>query len=251
MVERIVDAHCHYGKFPHYNVEANLRDFKRVHKKYNCKFLVTISSDFKTFQNWKKKNNDLVKIIQKNPKIFAGLVLWMNSNYPERSIEFANAIPSKIIKMLKIIPSKPKYGGLPVTHRNNMKILKFSIEKQLPFFIHCSRGNPEHPVQIGNLAKKYPKARLIFGHMGGTIVDQNKRAVALAKKCDNLWFDTSGLVFNILKYTIRNVGYDRILFGSDLPVLIFSGQYYAIKESDISERAKRNILYDNIMKLIK
>jgi len=67
----------------------------------------------------------------------------------------------------------------------------------------------------------FPRLRWIFGHMGNSYLDQ---IPAIAKKYDNVWFETSGTLSHRQPYTysdevvvdlIRTVGVERVMWGSD------------------------------------
>jgi uncharacterized protein len=96
--------------------------------------------------------------------------------------------------------------------------------------------------QIENLIRKYPDNKIILAHWGGGIFFYallKKEARELLK---NVWFDTAASPFlydpAIYKTAGSIIGYDKILFGSDYP-LIKPGRYF--KEISSTGIAPENI----------
>ena len=106
-----------------------------------------------------------------------------------------------------------------------------------------------HPDHIKDVAKKmndYPNVKLIIAHIGSTEhIDAIKNA-----KHRNIYTDTSGIASsqnNIIEYAVKELGSDRILFGTDTYSAAF--QLGRILFAEISEEDKQNILYNNAKKL--
>ncbi len=74
------------------------------------------------------------------------------------------------------------------------------------------------------------------------------------KKHENLYLDLSGtglFRFGLLKHLIREVGADRILFGTDYPICNPRMYVQAVYGEDISEEDQEKILFRNAEALLK
>lgn len=111
--------------------------------------------------------------------------------------------------------------------------------------------------KLFNLALHAPKTRFIFAHLGGlnfrfwNII----RAARTAKGfyADNIWFDIAGTTVMLrdspindeFVWTIRGVGVDHVLLGSDFPQFTLPDTLEAFERLPLSADEKRKIRIDN------
>src|SRR5688572_9611336 len=124
---------------------------------------------------------------------------------------------------------------------------------------HILPGDSE---KLFNLALRAPKTKFIFAHIGG----MNFRfwnILALARTADglfadNIYFDISGPLHLAADspieaefvWTLRNVGIDHVLLGSDYPQLGLGKAVDALERLDLSEEEKDKIRSGNARKLL-
>jgi predicted TIM-barrel fold metal-dependent hydrolase len=104
------------------------------------------------------------------------------------------------------------------------------------------------PLDVVDLAKRHPKAALICGHSGGDW-QLGFRAIrsTATLHCGTGGFDpTSGC----LEMAVRELGADRILYGSDAGGRSFASQLAKVQGADIPDDAKKKILGDNFKRLL-
>jgi len=101
---------------------------------------------------------------------------------------------------------------------------------------------------------EHPQVRLIAAHWGGglpfyALMPEVKVAL------DHVWFDTAAgsLLYDgpIYRMVADLVGAQRILFGSDYPLLSPRGQIAAIEAADLSDAERAGILGDNAAALFR
>lgn len=122
------------------------------------------------------------------------------------------------------------------------RIFAFASEFGTVVLIHPERS----PDYILPFADKYPDVRFIMAHLGSVSYAD---AVGRAKHA-NVYADTSGIASSnnqILEYTVKRVGSERILYGSDTYAPSF--QRGRIEFAPISDIDKQNILRGNALKL--
>ncbi|KAK5084000.1 hypothetical protein LTR70_007302 [Exophiala xenobiotica] len=118
---------------------------------------------------------------------------------------------------------------------------------------------------------RFPKLQIIIGHMGEHIpfdlwrinhwFEDVKKPLGLKETCkktirdyfaQNVWITTSGHFSTpTLKYTIEEVGSDRLLFSIDYPFENFDDACTWFDGMEIDEGTKRKIGKDNARKLFK
>ena len=104
------------------------------------------------------------------------------------------------------------------------------------------------PMDLVALAKRHPTAKIICGHTGGDW-EQGIRAV---RAQPNISVDLGGgdPVAGITEMAVRELGPERVLYGSDAPGRSFASQLAKVHGAEIPDEAKRLILAANLKRLL-
>jgi predicted TIM-barrel fold metal-dependent hydrolase len=113
-----------------------------------------------------------------------------------------------------------------------------------------------------NLAARAPKTRFIFAHMGGAnfrfwnilVLARTADGFAL----DNANFDISGTVLLAADtpieaefiWTLRNIGIDHVMLGSDYPQISLARTVEALEKLDLTREEKMAILSGNARRIL-
>ena len=99
------------------------------------------------------------------------------------------------------------------------------------------------------LARRHPNAKLICGHSGGDW----ERGFAAVRGSTTLVAETGGFdpSAGCVEMGVRDLGADRILYGSDIGGRSFGGQLAKVQGADIPADAKRKILGENLRALLR
>ncbi|HXH51784.1 MAG TPA: amidohydrolase family protein [Terriglobia bacterium] len=103
------------------------------------------------------------------------------------------------------------------------------------------------------IIQKYTDTTIVFPHFGGSPNDIFKRLDLVAKN-HNCYMDTSGAGHErvgMLEYSMKSIGADRVLFGSDFTINDPSGVIARIENSFLTEEQKRKVLSQNLDALLK
>lgn len=114
------------------------------------------------------------------------------------------------------------YDFLPHSHLKVIDRLGGVIMLHLPRKGRIA--DPDNIRELLEISDKYPSIRLIVAHIGRAFCLPTAEK-GLSRLVDtNIYFDTAAnLNADVFEYAIRTVGLDRILFGSDLPILVMRG----------------------------
>ena len=120
---------------------------------------------------------------------------------------------------------------------------------------------PGDSEKLFNLVVRVPKTTFILAHIGG-LNFRFWNILALARTADglgfeNLYFDISATVLVVTDspveeeflWTLRNVGLDHVLLGSDYPQIGLDATVKAFERLDLSEEEKAKIRSGNAMRL--
>jgi predicted TIM-barrel fold metal-dependent hydrolase len=104
------------------------------------------------------------------------------------------------------------------------------------------------PLDLAELAGRHPDVQLILGHTGGNW-ELGIRAVRQHK---NVFIDTAGSdpTAGLVEMAVRELGAERILYGSDCGGRSFASQIAKVTSADIPDAAKKQILAGNLRKLL-
>ncbi|MEK6918481.1 MAG: amidohydrolase family protein [Nanoarchaeota archaeon] len=125
---------------------------------------------------------------------------------------------------------------------------KILSEKSKPIIIHTRKEglSSTDPERLLTLAKRYPKIPFVFGHFAGDSDEFFSRMQA----CDNVYVETS-IVSSpfIIKLRAKQVGADRIMFGSDVPFSDHQIEILKVLKSELTQEEKNLILHGNAIRV--
>jgi predicted TIM-barrel fold metal-dependent hydrolase len=152
-----------------------------------------------------------------------------------------------------------------------LAVVELAIELDIPLCLHGAEpvghdypGRADTPLRdYVWLAGQYPDLKLILAHLGGLLPFYELNQ-AIKKIMQNVYFDTAAVPLlyqpQVYKLVTEVVGADRILFGSDYPLLLYPRQTRVpefarllaeIKNSGLSQAELSLLLGKNIEQLLK
>ena len=114
------------------------------------------------------------------------------------------------------------------------------------------RRSVGRPITLDDVACDFPELKLIGIHVG---IPWTEEMIAMAWKHRNVYIasDAHSPKYwpESFKHYIRSYGQDKVLFGTDFPVLDFERTRNEIEAMELPEAAKRKFLRDNARRLYK
>jgi predicted TIM-barrel fold metal-dependent hydrolase len=107
------------------------------------------------------------------------------------------------------------------------------------------------PRYLAEIAPRYPNANFVSGH-SGNIPEPRAEAIAAAQAHPNVYLETCSTFRTpgVIEQLVDEAGADRVLFGSDVPLMDPRPQIGKIITARISDEAKRQILGGNARRLL-
>lgn len=141
-----------------------------------------------------------------------------------------------------------KHGYYP----DNCHVLDKLFDKIAEYGAHVQTHVGTSPLSTpqawGEIAKRHPDVSVIFTHIG--YYDQGYMAINLAKSCSNIYLETSGQYDAfILQKVLNEIDSKKILFGTDWPYKYHSVEISKFNYLDCSENCRKDIFYNNAMRL--
>jgi predicted TIM-barrel fold metal-dependent hydrolase len=104
------------------------------------------------------------------------------------------------------------------------------------------------PEDLIAVARRYPKAQFICGHTGGTW----ELGIRAVREQQNVLVDLAGSdpTNGITEMAVRELGAERVIYGSDAPGRSFASQLAKVYGARIPDDAKQKIFRDNLRRLM-
>ncbi len=212
-----------------------------------------------------RKNAFTVKAASENTELYGCITVDPSTMEPsDMKQEIADKVKNQGASGIKLHPGSSRF--YPFDRR---MWPAYETAQELDVVVTCHCGVDEYtvhysqPKYYSEVLDNYPKLRLVLCHLGSGYFDQS---VAMAKKYPNLYFDCSevispqahwgGLPSNAegdakLASVIRQIGVERVMYGSDYPFFDFREGIDRILRLDLSDADKRMILGENAIRIYK
>jgi predicted TIM-barrel fold metal-dependent hydrolase len=207
-------------------------------------------------QRMRASNDDLIALAARHPKLMP--IATVHPYDGAAAVAELERVAARGVKVLKLHPHTQKFDTA------DPRVLAL-VERagQLGVIVLFDNASivPDDCEKLFNLALNAPQTKFIFAHLGGlnfrfwNILKAARTAQGLF--ADNIYFDISAIVVIVagspiadeFVWTIRNVGIDHVLFGSDYPQYSLEQNAHALERLRLDEREKARIRFENAQKL--
>lgn len=209
-------------------------------------------------EHTRAKNDDLIALSKRYPKL-----LPIASVHPyDGDAAFAELqrLSGLGVKAIKLHPHTQEFDA---ADERVLAICKRAGELGFVVLIDNANILPGDNQKLFNLALKAPKTHFVFTHLGAlefrfwNILPLARTAEDLME--DNIHFDISGTavlaadspIEDEFVWTMRNVGIDNLLLGSDFPQLSLKQAVDALQRLNLTEEERQKIRWGNASRLLK
>jgi predicted TIM-barrel fold metal-dependent hydrolase len=142
-------------------------------------------------------------------------------------------------------------------------LMEICLDKDLLFLIHTNEPvghlypgkTPNTLKQIYTLVTKFSENKIVLAHWGGGIFFYNLLKKEVKERLKNVYFDTAASPFlyhlKIYRYAVEIAGLDKILFGSDFPLLKPARYFKELENAGLAKTQIDAISGLNAAKLLK
>ena len=148
-----------------------------------------------------------------------------------------------------------RWGSLACTHPNYDALVRRIIDlgglvMQHNWFKTGGKDDPgaSTPDELAQLAARYPEQTFISAHAGG----EWEKGIRAVRDKANILVETSGFdpTAGFLEMAVRELGAERIVFGSHLPSRSLGTELGKVIGARIGERERKLILGENLRRLL-
>lgn len=204
------------------------------------------------------RNDAMLALAQKHPKVLP--IATVHPYDGQAALKELERLAARGVKVIKIHAHTQKFD---VADPRVTTLARKAGELSLVVLMDNANILPGDSEKLFNLAVAAPETNFVFAHMGGA----NFRfwnILTLARTADgfgmqNVFFDISGVVLLAADspieeefiWTLRNVGIDQIILGSDYPQISLERTMKAFDKVDLTNEEKAKIRVGNARKLFK
>ncbi|MCG2778623.1 MAG: amidohydrolase family protein [Desulfobacterales bacterium] len=156
------------------------------------------------------------------------------------------------------------YGtGLSSEIINSLKeVMGLCSQFDVPFLLHTNEPighnyagkTPMTLTQIYGFIKAYPANRIVLAHWGGGIFFYGLMKKEVKEVLKNVWFDTAASPYlytpDIYRIAGETIGFEKILFGSDYPLLKPQRYFKEMESAGLSPGSLEQVKGSNAAKLL-
>lgn len=248
----IIDAHAHLASTP----GASARDLVKVMDRWGVAKASVSHISALRLHDWESEGRAGNAVIAEAMQEFPSRILGAYA--PNPFLGKAEQVRDDILGQIerygfRSIKLHPIWGGYPANAHELDPIFSAAQEAGIPILYHSGHIPYCTPAEIFEMAKRFPKVNIIVGHAGKTELCHD--VLALARYAPNLYIETSGQPNRaFLERFIREIGSERVLFGSDWEGCgkgVFPLRILEVEELAISRAERQNILFGNAARLFR
>jgi len=187
-------------------------------------------------------NEAMVETCKHEPRVLLGC--QVNPNHGQEAVaDLERCVTRWGMRILKLYPP-----CLPLFNPKTLALMDKARELGIIVNIHSGRGDSQ-PFIVGALAGRYPEVPIIMDHMGYR--SWTADAVLVAQDNPNVYLGTTVASFEpgrILE-AMKVLGPERIIFGSNAPLLYVDLAVEAIRRARFGKEAEQLIFGGNLARL--
>jgi uncharacterized protein len=248
----IWDLHCHLsgvpGRTPDERMAQLIEYADRMGIDRLCVFMGMEWKADPSPADLRKQNDEVIQALSHWHHRAFGFA-YVNPKYPRESLD----------EIKRCVRDGPMVGiklwvAERCSDRNLDELVEFAAELKAVIFQHTwykATGNlvgESTPLDLAELARRHPTVPLICGHTGGDW----ELGIRTVRPFKNVSIDLAGAdpTAGWTEMAYRELGAERILYGSDAGGRSFASQLAKVFGADIPESAKKLILSENLKRML-
>ncbi len=240
----IIDGHVHIGtsSFFHMAADAELLIAQADEAGFDKIFVTDLCA---LFYDMREGNDALGAAMARYPDRILGFATVPTPRFGQKAIdEVRRCHETYGMRGIKTY----SYPEASVAEPASYPLMELAAELRMPVLIHST------PAECDHLMTHVPDVSLVMAHTGGHPWAHGdwQRAIAVAGKHENLLLDTASSQIDngMLERAVGEVGPERIVFGTDMPLLDPFTQLAKVRGAAIDDDAKELILGGNYERIL-
>jgi predicted TIM-barrel fold metal-dependent hydrolase len=241
----VIDAHAHFG-YLGMGREASFEEALEAADEAGIDKLCVSSLEAIAI-DMEAGNKALYQLMKRYPDRVIGFAALPSSRFGEKGLdEIQRAIE---VYGMKGVGELVTYTYNPLDTPDWILVLEKAASLRVPVLAHAT------PAACVEAARRVPEATVLMAHLGtglGLTVDEWIQGIELAKTARNVYVETCTSItsYGQIEMAVKELGAERVVFGTDLPLLDPSVQKAKITGSDLSKGEKEMIFGRNMARIL-
>jgi predicted TIM-barrel fold metal-dependent hydrolase len=235
----VIDAHCHAGKgeaMSHpWTTFADPEVTLRRASEAGIDRTIIFPIENPTYE---RANEEIARLVAEHPGKFIGFA-------KHDPVAEAGRIGKLLTREIRQLGLK----GLKLHKTPSREMLEVVAELKIPILFHPPKVADYHMI-----AAAYPQVNFIMAHLGSFASQswsEHVAAIDVAKRYPNVYLETSSVVFfEYLEQAARELPPEKLIFGSDGPLVDSRVELYKIRLLKLSSDHEAKVLSGNILRLL-
>jgi predicted TIM-barrel fold metal-dependent hydrolase len=220
---------------------------------------VTFGFPWKKPDLMRRSNDYVLKAMDRYPDRLLGFAC-LNPEVPEALEEGERCLKADMKGLGEVALYTPSVRGSFVSRLS--PLIEMATKKKVPVLLHVTEpvghqypGKAQIPFwELYELIKTFPSTRFILAHWGGGLWWYQLMKREVKEVLSNTYFDTAASPFlyrpEIYEHAIKIIGLEKILFGSDYPLLPLKRYLNDMNQAGLTKKQQTAILGGNSQKLL-
>lgn len=244
----IWDLHCHLsgvdGNTPQERIARLLEYADRMGVQRLCFFMGTEWSTEPTPDDFRRQNDEVLEAISGYRDRCYGFV-YLNPKHEQQSLDELERCVAKgpMVGVKLWTAERCSNASLDAIVRRAGE-LKAVIYQHTWLKVEGNLSGESTPMDLATLAARHPTIPLICGHTGGDW----ERGIRAIRESPNVSVDLGGSdpTAGMVEMAVRELGAERVLYGSDIGGRSFASQLGKVFGAEISPEDRAKILGENL-----
>lgn len=241
----VIDMHGHVGPARGIDRDTSVEGVVSLMDRLGVDRAAVSGLMFATGVRVETMNDRVAELVAARPDRFHGYC-YLNPNYPETmEREMERCFDELGFSGFKV---HVDWNDYPYDGDRYAPVYEFANARRLPILAHT--WGDEAVRRLARMARRYPEAPFLAGHSGAGDLEINLEE---ARRTPNLFLELaySGGTPRQVERFVREVGAERVVWGSDTILFAASHQIGKVIFADITEEAKALILGGNAERLLR
>ncbi|MBC7758910.1 MAG: amidohydrolase family protein [Phormidesmis sp. FL-bin-119] len=210
----------------------------------------------KTVQEIRANNDKIIQAMKSHPKRILGQC-YVNPKFKKEALDEIDRCVDNGMVMLGEL-----YDAVKINDPLYFPIVERCISHKIPMMLHgvttlgnwrsgylpTNPPNSSVPEDFVDIAKRYPEAMIICGHIGGG--GNWEYMCRVLQQAPTIFLDTSGSVSDegMIDMAVEYLGADRLLFATDMNYETGVGK---IMWANLDETGKKKVFFENFNNLLR
>jgi predicted TIM-barrel fold metal-dependent hydrolase len=209
--------------------------------------------------HFRRHNDYIIESVQRHPDRLIGFCCFSPLS-PEAPRETERCLESGLSGVGELAFY---HSGLSSRDIGALKdIMDICLRFDVPVLVHTNEPvghlypgkTPMTLSMVYELVRTYPANRIILAHWGGGLFFYGLMKKEVREALRNTWFDTAASPYlyapDIYRVSGETIGFEKVLFGSDYPLLRPGRYFREMEEANLSPRSIRKVCGENAAGLL-